>query len=230
MAVRRRAVPRRVVGVLVMAGLLAPVAVLAQTSDSVRPPLRWSMGPYLGVSRHSPVGRHWGITPGRHHFFLGLHATVPILERHRWGFSYAPEVVPVLVVTNNPNYRTLPAAPGRPAEVVEEGQSPVAGVAFAPIGLETYVRLSPRWRTYATGALGGVWFTRQAPTLDSRAFNFTFEFGGGLQWRVSSRTWLRAGYKFHHFSNARTAPSNPGVDAQVFLLGFERTYGGRPSS
>jgi hypothetical protein len=43
---------------------------------------------------------------------------------------------------------------------------------------------------------------------------------------MNDRTWLRVGYKFHHLSNAKTAPSNPGVDAKVFLVGLERAIGG----
>ena len=95
------------------------------------------------------------------------------------------------------------------------------------MGWEGQARLTSRVRAYGAGALGGVWFTRQAPVLYSRAFNFTFEFGGGLLWRIGPSRTLRAGYKFHHFSNAKTAPRNPGVDAEVFLIGFEQTFGGR---
>ena len=42
-----------------------------------------------------------------------------------------------------------------------------------------------------------------------------------------SRDSLRVGYKFHHLSNAFTAPLNPGIDAAVFLVGFERAIGSR---
>ena len=71
-------------------------------------PLAWTVGPYTGGSFVSPVGTHWGITPDRRHLFIGLHATIPIIDRPRWSFRYAPELVPLLVVTNNPtDDRTL---------------------------------------------------------------------------------------------------------------------------
>jgi len=192
--------------------------------------VRWSLTPYFGLSRHSPVGTHLGLTPDRHHLLLGIHATVTLVEGARWAFSYAPEVVPLFVLSNNPTYVRAQPAGTDVLGVVESGSSLVTGVAVSPIGLETRVRLTRRVAVYGAGAMGGIWFTREVPVLDSRSFNFTFEFGGGLQWRLSSRNWLRAGYKFHHLSNAYTAPNNPGVDAEMFLVGVERTFGTRPGS
>ena len=61
----------------------------------------------------------------------------------------------------------------------------------------------------------------------ARAFNYTFEVGGGVLWRIRPRDSLRIGYKFHHLSNLFTAPQNPGIDGAVFLLGFERAIGSR---
>ena len=70
-----------------------------------------------------------------------------------------------------------------------------------------------------------VWFTREVPAAYSRAFNYTFEVGGGVLWRLRARNSLRIGYKFHHLSNAYTAPNNPGIDGAVLLLGFQRAFG-----
>jgi len=63
------------------------------------------------------------------------------------------------------------------------------------------------------------------PTARSRAFNYTFEVGGGVLWQYRARETLRVGYKFHHLSNLYTAPDNPGIDGAVFLLGFDRVIG-----
>lgn len=188
----------------------------------------WTVGPYFGTSQHSPVGHRWGLTPDRKHYFIGIHADVPLFQNARWAFSWAPELTPLLVVTNNPQYRRE-TSPDTGREIaVEDGRSPVVGAGLAPIGFEADVAIRPRLQTYAAGALGCLWFTRQAPVLDSRVFNFTFEFGGGLRVRLDEQTWMRAGYKFHHFSNAHTARQNPGVDAEVFFLGFERQFSRRP--
>ena len=214
---------------LLIIGLLAAsaaVKVTAQTADghddSWTP--RWEVGPYVGVARHSLVGTHLGVTPDRNHLFIGVHITVNMGHSRRWTFGYAPEVVPLLLISNNPKYRQVPDAVDGHI-TVEDGRGPVAGFAISPIGLEAQIRLASRWRAYTAGAAGGVWFTRDVPTAYSRAFNYTFEVGGGLLWQYRSRESLRVGYKFHHLSNLYSAPNNPGIDGAVFLLGVDRAIG-----
>jgi hypothetical protein len=202
------------------------VKVTAQITDGhddSRPP-RWEVGPYVGVARHSPVGTHWGVTPDRNHLFIGVHITVNMVHSRRWTFGYAPEVVPLLLISNNPKYRQVPDSVDGHI-TIEDGRGPVAGFAISPIGLEAQIRLTSHWRAYTAGAAGGVWFTREVPTAYSRAFNYTFEVGGGLLWQYRSRESLRVGYKFHHLSNLYSAPNNPGIDGLVFLLGFDRAIG-----
>ena len=211
---------------LVIIGLSAALAgatLTAQTADGHNDswPPRWEVGPYVGVARHSLVGTHLGVTPDRNHLLIGVHITVNIVGSRRWTLRYAPEVVPLLLISNNPKYRQVLQADGGHI-TVEDGRGSVAGFAISPIGLEAQSRLTSRWRAYTAGAAGGVWFTREVPTAYSRAFNYTFEVGGGLVWQYRFRESLRLGYKFHHLSNLYTAPDNPGIDGAVFLLGFDR--------
>jgi len=219
----------RRIGVLLIAALAAlPTGAVAQdvAGPTVRPRRPWTITPYVGISRHSPVGHLWGLTPDRHHVLVGLHATFPIVQGRRWTFAYAPEAIPLIVVSNNPTYRSVPNISTGQMETIEVGRSSVAGAGFAPIALELQFETSRRVGVYAAGTMGGLWFTRHVPVADARSFNFTFDFGGGVRLRMNDRTWLRVGYKFHHLSNAKTAPSNPGVDAKVFLVGLEKSIGG----
>jgi hypothetical protein len=211
---------RRALGLLLLlCGRAA--AVDGQTPAGPPPAARraWTVGPYVGISRHSPVGSIWGLTPDRKHVLIGLHATFPIVRGTRWVFAYAPEAIPLIVVSNNPTYVQ------GPGELIEVGRGPVAGAGIAPIGLELDVAATRRLSVYTAGSMGGLWFTRHVPVAEARSFNFTFDFGGGVLVRVGRQTRLRAGYKFHHLSNAKTAPSNPGIDAKVFLIGVERSLG-----
>jgi hypothetical protein len=202
---------------------LTSVRLMAQTEPLDAPPPRLEVGPYLGGARHSLVGTHLGVTPDRDHLFVGVHIAVNFARWRRLSVSYAPEVVPLLIVTNNPKYRQFVDSLGR-RFMIEDGRGPVAGFAGSPVGLEAQVRLRPRWRAYSAAAAGAVWFTREVPVAYSRAFNYTFEVGGGLLWQYGARDALRVGYKFHHLSNAYTAPNNPGIDGAVFLLGFEHAF------
>ena len=49
---------------------------------------------------------------------------------------------------------------------------------------------------------------------------FAFDFGGGAEWRIADKQAISLGYKYLHISNAYTTPTNPGVDNNVFYLGF----------
>jgi len=56
---------------------------------------------------------------------------------------------------------------------------------------------------------------------DATALNFLIDFGGGVKWRPSMKRFgFEAGYKFLHISNAFTTSVNPGVDNNVFYIGF----------
>jgi hypothetical protein len=204
--------------------LLGSVPLAAQTTDrdeAGKLP-RWTVTPYAGVARHSLVGTHLGVTPDRDHLFFGLHATLNFWRTPRGAFGYAPELVPLLLITNNPTYRVL-STPGGFRLMIENGRAPVAGFACSPIGFEGQLRTGARWRAYAAGAAGAVWFTRDVPAAYSSRFNYTFEVGGGVLWQYQERHALRLGYKFHHLSNAYRAPQNPGIDGAVLLAGFERS-------
>ena len=192
------------------------------TSDQLA---RFAAGPYVGVARHSLVGTRLGVTPDRNHLFLGIHATLNIWRTSRVAVGYAPEIVPLLIVSNNPEYLTVTTGGGRRFTVDDGRRSSVAGFAVSPIGVEGQLRVARSWRVYVAGAAGAVWFTREVPVAGSRAFNYTFELGGGALWAMSRRDSLRVGYKFHHLSNAYTSPQNPGIDGAVILLGVERGFG-----
>jgi hypothetical protein len=209
-------------GAVVSAPRRAEAQALALGQAAAADPFTWTLGAYFGTSQHAAAGHLWGLTSNREHYFFGLHADVPMVERARWTFSWAPELTPFLLLTKNPEYRLAPSPETGRYVRIQDGRAPVVGFGMAPIGLEWDVRLSPRVETYAAGALGCLWFTRDTPVLFARKFNFTAEFGGGLLLHLDDRHRLRVGYKFHHFSNAHTAPENPGVDAHVVFIGVDR--------
>jgi Lipid A 3-O-deacylase (PagL) len=186
---------------------------------------RWEIGSYIGVARNSPGGHRFGLLSDRDHLFLGIRASRTLAASRRVAFGYAPDVV-LLLLSNNPRYRSFTTADGQTIRF-EAGDGLVAGVGVSPVGLEGKVRLGRRWDGYGAGAMGGVWFTREVPGLYARKFNYTLEGGGGLRWHYRSGSSLRVGYTFHHLSNADTALANPGVDGNVFIVGFDQALGQR---
>jgi opacity protein-like surface antigen len=91
---------------------------------------------------------------------------------------------------------------------------------LAPAG--TRINLLPHRRLQPTASfLAGYLLSAKKIPLDSAgSFNFTFEFGAGLEYYQSQSRSLRIEYQIQHFSNAYTADTNPGVDNGLFKLTY----------
>jgi len=221
------------VATAILAAILAlPSTAAAQTTSDTPPPIErtWEIAPYVGVARHSPAGRHLGQEPGRNHVFLGVHVTAALLRARGFTLAFAPEIVPLLLVSDNPKYHVVPVPDTTGIffdERVIDSVGTVAGFGGSPIGFEGRLHAGPRLRLYIATAAGFLVFTRATPDPYARKFNYSFEFGGGLDWRADDTWILRVGYKFHHFSNGNSALSNPGVDGEVVMIGLARGVGRR---
>lgn len=198
-----------------MRGVMWAVGLASSLQAQATPLPGWEWTPYVGVAQHSPVGTHWGVTPDRNHLVLGIHATATVARLQRLELAYAPEVVPLMRVSNTPEYQRA-----RPDVIEITGRGPAYGAGLSPLGLEARVRLTDRVTFFGAGAAGWLWFTRAVPEPEARAFNYTFEFGGGTRILVGEALRLRVGYKFHHLSNLYTAAVNPGVDGNMVYVGL----------
>ena len=96
--------------------------------------------------------------------------------------------------------------------VIEQG--------FAPAGIR--INLAPRRRlqlTFSSNA-GYMFSTQEVPVPEAGSFNYTFDFGGGLEYFLSHTRSVRLEYQVQHFSNKETAYENPGVDSGFIKLTF----------
>lgn len=183
---------------------------------------RWDVGAFVGVARHSPAGRFLGITPGFNHLFVGLQALTPVLRLGSVRVSYGVQLLP-LVRTTGQTERVVnsDAGFGPPRRRIVAVPVTAYAVGISPFGLQIAVPLGSAVSVYTATAAGGLIFDRPFPIPEARRINFTLEFGGGVLLRAGHERWVRAGYKFHHLSNAYTAPENPGLDANVFYVGYD---------
>jgi hypothetical protein len=96
----------------------------------------------------------------------------------------------------------------------------------SPVGFRVNARPTRRVQPFIDSHLGFYASPQDEPVPDSSNFNFTFEFGAGIEGYRRNGTSLALEYRLHHFSNAYLAPNNPGVDNQIIKLTY--SFGGRP--
>ena len=73
---------------------------------------------------------------------------------------------------------------------------------------------------FVSGSAGFLYFSKAMPVPGAARFNFTYDFGGGVQIVRNSDHAVTIGYKYQHISNGYGSPINPGVDVQMLYGGF----------
>ena len=217
---------RTVAGIL-FAALFAVTANAQASTDSVKSTYgAWDVVPFMGIAQHSPVGKYWGQTPDIGHRMIGVGFSTRILKLDKFSLSYAPNVVPLLLLTNVPSSigticRTVFGR--RECEAFYQDHQSVFGSTISPLGLSASSALNPNTRLIFGAAAGMGFFTHRVPVPNSRKVNVVLEWGGALTHELASGQAVELGYKFHHISNAYTSEHNPGVDANLFYLGWKQS-------
>lgn len=99
----------------------------------------------------------------------------------------------------------------------------VIGQAMSPFGFRWNFEPRHRLQPFAVGHGGYMYSSQTIPVDFAGAFNFTFDFGAGVEFFSTRAQSLRAEYRFHHISNHDTADMNPGIDNKVLQLSW--TFG-----
>lgn len=196
---------------------------------------------YANDSSHIILGR----APNRKFAALGIQYERRLLSNRNFNLRYAAEFRPLILERDITEIETFSTA-GFPGANVD---LPVAVTNCAP-QTEVYVvitvqttcshrwsyaqglspfgtrlNLRPSHRLQPTGSLfaGYMLSSKKIPVDAAGSFNFTFEFGAGLEYFLSPSRSMRFEYQIQHFSNAHTAQQNPGVDSGLFK--FSYTFG-----
>ena len=106
------------------------------------------------------------------------------------------------------------------AGVTREVRRTITGAGLSPVGFQLNFRRRERVQPFAQASGGFLYFGERVPDLRGAQFNFTGDFGGGVQWKTGARRAWTIGYRYHHVSNGYRADVNPGFDSNVFYVGF----------
>jgi hypothetical protein len=92
--------------------------------------------------------------------------------------------------------------------------------AFSPLGYKLSGFQGRRIQPFVTGLGGFAVATRDIPVFNSSAFNYTFEFGAGVEWFQTHTRSCRFEYRYHHLANTGSAAENPGIDSGVLKVTY----------
>lgn len=101
------------------------------------------------------------------------------------------------------------------------GRQWTAGEAMSPVGMRLNFLPHNRLQPFIDGHGGYMYTTRPIPVEFAGSFNFTFDFGAGVELYHKKTQSIRVEYRYHHISNKDTATQNPGIDNGLLQV----TYG-----
>lgn len=89
-----------------------------------------------------------------------------------------------------------------------------------PVGTEVFLRLRKRIQPFAILTAGFLVFPHDEPVDSTSYFNFSYAFGGGVDYRIREKQAITIGYKLLHMSNAELGATNPGVNTNFLYIGY----------
>ena len=137
-----------------------------------------------------------------------------------WALKYLAEIVPVAIIRQPPQS----SVNGHPVDL-PGGSQTIYGAGISPVGFQLNFRRGSMLQPYVNGTAGVLYFQDQVPVADSSKFNFELGLGVGVEMWYRENQSVYLGYKYHHISNGYTARENPGVDSDLFYIGFSWSWG-----
>jgi hypothetical protein len=190
-------------------------ATAGQQSSGASENRRNEFGVWGGISFDAPT---WiGKTPDARFGNIGLRYGRVLAANESLAFSWTIDAVPVAVLSVN-RFTIVPTGSG--SFTVQRTREHTYGAGLSPIGLKLNFRRSQTLQPFASGSGGFLYFSEDVPVPGAAQFNFTFDFGGGIDIVRESRRAITIGYKYQHISNGDRSPINPGVDVQLIYVGY----------
>jgi opacity protein-like surface antigen len=100
------------------------------------------------------------------------------------------------------------------------GRQWTIGEGISPVGFQWNFLPQRKTQPFLIGHGGYMYSTQPIPISTAGSFNFTFDFGAGLELFHSKNRSIRAEYRIRHISNHGTAHDNPGIDNGLFQLTY----------
>jgi opacity protein-like surface antigen len=195
--------------------LVVPQSAAGQQSSGAAEDRRNEFGIWGGISFDAPT---WiGKTPDARFGNIGLRYGRVLAANDSLAFSWTIDAIPVAILSVN-RFTIVPTGSG--SFTVQRRREHTYGAGLSPIGLKLNFRRKQTLQPFASGTAGFLYFSKDVPVPGAKQFNFTFDFGGGVQIVRNSDRAVTIGYKYQHISNGDRSPINPGVDVQLIYVGY----------
>ncbi|MBC7930321.1 MAG: acyloxyacyl hydrolase [Rubrivivax sp.] len=148
---------------------------------------------------------------------LGLRYARVLARGDNLALKYTVDAVPVAFLSYP---ATDPVEPPTAAAPARERRKTITGAGLSPVGFQLNFRRRERIQPFAQASGGFLYFGERVPDERGAQFNFTADFGGGVQWKTGARRAWTVGYRYQHISNGYRADVNPGFDSNLFYVGF----------
>src|SRR6266702_2384015 len=157
-----------------------------------------------------------GVTHDRKLFTLNGKYSIVVLNSEHTSLRWVSEVVPIAVLhqPTEQYYNSLVNA------VLTQPATTAYAYGVTPLGLQFNVLRHHKVQPFVDIHAGMLYFNENVPVPTARRFNFTFNFGAGVEVFASEHGALNSGCKYHHLSNNETATANPGVDSPMPYIGY----------
>jgi hypothetical protein len=167
----------------------------------------------------SPTSNVWiGKAPGRQFFLTGLRYGRVLVAGRGLSLKYTIDVNPAAFLDQTDLHFIRPLSGG--GLLFKRDHHYVYGTGASPVGMQLNFREHRRFQPYLDGSIGMLYFSRDVPVAHATHFNFTADWGGGMQFFIKPRRAVSIGYRYHHFSNDFTGTLNPGVDSNLIYAGY----------
>lgn len=213
--------PSTIAAVLFAALLLsAPPTLGAQHAGPA-----WRPGAWLGMAWETRT--ILGGMTDRELFVAALQVARSVAASDRLALDYVAGAVPLAVVAAPAAPRTRwPACPREriclAGSAVWSEWDKSYGVGLIPLGAQVSARVVGSLAMQVGLHAGALWFSDDTPVEQAGRLQWLASTGAGLGIDLPIVGRLSAGYRLLHLSNAGLAPQNPGLNADLWYLGWSR--------
>lgn len=141
-------------------------------------------------------------------------------NNNSFNLKYTADVVPVAVL-NYPDISDVPTLitpTGTPTLQISRQTRYAFGA--APIGIQANFRPRKKIQPFIGASGGFLIFNKRTPNFVGTRFAFTADVGAGLEIKLKEKRAITFGYKYYHISNGNRGLENPGIDNNLFYIGY----------